>query len=35
VAAGAKRRFFNAGDTVVEFPVISSPTTPGDRVNAS
>jgi SAM-dependent methyltransferase len=35
VAAGAKRRFFNAGDTVVEFPVISSPTTPGDRVYAS
>lgn len=34
VAAGAKHRFFNAGDEEVEFLTNSSPTTRGDRVDA-
>jgi mannose-6-phosphate isomerase-like protein (cupin superfamily) len=33
VAAGRKHRFRNAGETPVEFLVISSPTTSGDRKN--
>lgn len=35
VAAGAKHRFFNAGDAEVEFLTISSPTTRGDRVDVA
>jgi len=33
VAAGKKHQFRNAGNTTVEFLVISSPTTRGDRKN--
>lgn len=35
VPAGRKHRFHNAGETAVEFLVISSPTTSGDRENVA